>query len=222
MSTSQKVLLSKSLLDLRQILDKELASKYAKKNLEDIQEESKANEGNKTPEVTTPTSTSHISTAYKLPLTFNYHQHQFIFHSDVSENMLRQFHSELEKHKTSIFERYGWRPSLQQRVDIYLNTSLSGFIINKQNNDIMAMITLFDVSDSSEKIYEFEKELSLCVLPQYQRRHIATDLVRLTWNLFAHPTDECWVYVMNSNKSGMFWRKFKQWYPAVNFRLVRP
>ena len=161
---------------------------------------------------------------YKMPLEFIYHNHKFLFidkpNKDCKE--LKLFHSRLDKYKTSIIERYGWRPSIEQRIEIDCNSCLLGFAINDETKDIMAMIALFDTSDSNEKCYDIEKEISLTVLPPFQRRHLATDLVRLAWNLFAHPLNECWVYVLNSRKSGMFWRKFKQWYPSVKFRLVKP
>ena len=163
-------------------------------------------------------------TTYKMPLEFVYHDHKFIFIDKPSKDCkeLVKFHKTLDKYQTSIFERYGWKPSIDSRIEIDCNACLLGFAINDETQDIMAMLTLFDVSDSPEKCYKIEKELSLTVLPPFQRRHIATDLVRLSWNLFAHPIEECWIYVMNSRKSGMFWRKFKQWYPAVKFRLVKP
>ena len=161
---------------------------------------------------------------YKMPLTFQYHEHKFLFVNKPTKDCkeIIKFHKSLEKHQTSIFERYGWRPKLEQRVEIDLSASLLGFAINDETKEVMAMISLFDVSDSPEKVCKIENELSLTVLPPFQRRHLATDLVRLAWNLFAHPKDECWIYVMNSRKSGAFWRKFKQWYPDVKFRLVRP
>eukprot|EP01084_Bolivina_argentea_P172987 299628_1 len=161
-------------------------------------------------------------TIYDMPLSFNYHGHKFIFYSIPSLQKLKTFHTELQKHKISIYERYGWYPNIKQRIKIDLNTCLIGIVINIKNQDIMAMITLYDITKTKTKKYKYEKEISLCVLPQYQRCHIATDLVRLTWCLFADSGEECWVYVMNSTKSGMFWRIFKQWYPTINFRLVRP
>ena len=111
---------------------------------------------------------------------------------------------------------------MKQRIDIDCNSCLIGFAINLETNDIMAQITFFDVSDSKYKKYKFERELSLLTLPPYQRKHIATDLVRLSWSLFANEEEECWIYVMNSNKSALFWRNFKRWYPSIKFRLVRP
>ena len=161
---------------------------------------------------------------YKMPLEFGYHDYRFLFIDKPTKDSkeLMKFHSTLDKYETSLIERYGWRPNIQQRIEIDCNACLLGFAINDETKDIMAMISLFDTSDSPEKCYNIEKEISLTVLPPFQRRHLATDLVRLVWSLFAHPKDECWVYVLNSRKSGMFWRKFKQWYPHVKFRLVKP
>ena len=161
---------------------------------------------------------------YKMPLEFVYHDHKFLFIDKPTKDckQLMKFHETLEKYHTSIVERYGWTPTIKNRIQIDCNACLLGFAINQETKDIMAMISFFDTSDSSEKKYNIEKEISPTVLPPFQRRHIATDLVTLSWNLFAHPLNECWIYVMNSRKSGMFWRKFKQWYPDVKFRLVNP
>eukprot|EP01084_Bolivina_argentea_P130632 230600_1 len=235
MTATTKVLLSKSLMDLRQCLEDEIKSKKMESlaqsvttalSIQPLQRICELQSvKSKTPEISSPTAYAGLSkdiTHYKMPLSFNYHHHKFIFYTNTPQNQLATFHCNLEKHETSITERYGWKPTSKQRVNIDLNASLIGMAINPENSEIMAMITFFDVSDSKTKSCTFEKEMSLCVLPKYQRRHLATDLVRSAWNLFADPHDECWIYVMNSRKSGMFWRKFKQWYPAINFRLVYP
>ena len=91
-----------------------------------------------------------------------------------------------------------------------------------------AQLTLFDCGKRM-------KEVSFAVLPKFQRRRIATDLVRVTWNLFcsshAHlaaavagggRATDTWIYVMNSRKSGAFWRALQLWYPEIKFKLERP
>eukprot|EP01083_Nonionella_stella_P179002 634143_1 len=165
-----------------------------------------------------------VDKTYKMPLEFMYHNKTFVFADSPSKECkeLVSFHKVFDKYQTSIRERYGFAADYPFRMNIDSNACLVVFAIDADNNNVMAMLTLFDVSNSTEAQYKIEKELALVVLPPYQRRHIATDLMRLTWNLFANEKDECWVYVLNSRKSGMFWRKFRQWYPHVRFRLVKP
>ena len=158
-----------------------------------------------------------------MPLVITYHRHKvmFIDKPKSSAELILRFHKDLERHRTAIEERYGWRPTIEQRVDIDANACLIAFALNADNR-VMAQIASFDVSDSPHSKCSREKEISLLVLPSHQRKHLATDLVHLAWDLFADPADECWIYVLNSRKSGMFWRRFKQWYPDVAFRLVKP
>ena len=160
---------------------------------------------------------------YDFPVEFTYHKHKFLFidKPSVDCKQLIMFHKNLENDKISVYERYHWHPSLKERINIDCNACLLGFVMD-DSDETMAMLSLFDVSDSAEKMYETEMEISLCVLPKYQRKHLATDLVKLAWTLFADQSDECWIYVCNSRKSGIFWRKFRQWYAEVNFRLVHP
>ncbi|ETO28661.1 hypothetical protein RFI_08465 [Reticulomyxa filosa] len=75
--------------------------------------------------------------------------------------------------------------------------------------------------DSDRHSKTERKEIALVVFPLFQRQHLATDMVRVTWNLFKFSDNEEWIYVMNSDKSAMFWRSLKQWYPDINFKLVR-
>lgn len=218
-----KIMRSKSLVQLQDLLNSHVVREsYHLLMQKDKAKNSPNNDDDDKKDIDEVPTISHKT--YKMPLEFIYHNHKFLFIDKPTKDCkeLIKFHSSLEKYQTSVIERYGWRPSIEQRIEIDCNACLLGFAINDETKDIMAMIAFYDTSDSPSKYYEIEKEISLVVPPPFQRRHLATDLVRLSWNLFAHPTNECWVYVLNSRKSGMFWRKFKQWYPEVKFRLVKP
>mmetsp|Transcript_12144 Transcript_12144/g.19441 ORF Transcript_12144/g.19441 Transcript_12144/m.19441 type:complete len:238 (+) Transcript_12144:66-779(+) len=231
----RRMIRTESLMDLTQLLEKELIVEavYKDKAAEEIKiaehnehaHDADDNDDDTKIEQNLDNGKIVQTKRYRMPLQFMYHKHRFMWIDNPSVDCkeLISFHATLDKYQTSIFERYGWKPSMKQRIDIDCNACLLGFAVHDETNAIMAMITFFDVSDSPEKLYNVEKEMSLCVLPPFQRRHLATDLVRLAWALFVpDEAKECWIYVMNSMKSGIFWRKFQQWYPDVRFRLVRP
>jgi len=249
-NVSTRVIRSPSIVKLEKLLKGQLlleVTEAVNKTQQEKCKENKENKENENPKalhtILKPSLTDHVENVdidsdvkavepdtcafkhehYRMPLQFLYHKHRFLFmdRACVNKETLRKFHQSLQKFPVSIKERYGWSPTIEQRMAIDLNADLLGVAI-AQDGTAMATITFFDVSDGLTKKYDIEKELSLVVLPTFQRRHIATDLVRLSWNLLADPERECWIYVMNSTKSGAFWRKFKQWYPAVKFRLVRP
>lgn len=220
-----KIMRSKSIMKIERMVHNKLIPNSAA-NAEqkgDDQKEAGAAISNGSSQTKT-LSKSPLYKQYKMPLKFEFHRHSYLYIDTPSKDCkeLLQFHKEFTKHSTAIFERYGWRPKEQDRLNIDMGCCLIGFAINEENGDVMAQIAFFDVSDSPGKKYGREKEVSITVFPTYQRRHLATDLIHVTWDLFADPEDECWVYVMNSRKSGMFWKAFRQWYPQVNFRLVYP
>ncbi|ETO31024.1 hypothetical protein RFI_06097 [Reticulomyxa filosa] len=163
-------------------------------------------------------------------------------------NYVNMYHQALESCPKVTYERYGWQPDFAQRVKIDLSARLLGFVVAdnhiKTNDDqngattgtvIKAQITLFPCAEQNaanmtakksslengKQTITEKREIALVVFPLFQRQHLATDLVRITWNVFKFTANEEWIYVMNSNKSAMFWRSLKQWYPDINFKLVR-
>ncbi len=99
------------------------------------------------------------------------------------------------------------------------NSQVSVEDVEKGRVKVMALLILVQLKP------EWKKELAITVLPPFRRRHLATDLIRVTWILFGEngfEGKETWVYVMNSNKSGALWRRIKQWFPSIRFQVVRP
>ena len=157
---------------------------------------------------------------------------------ETRDKYLTLYHNTLSQRnndmRSTLYERYSWFPDFDERMEWDSVASLIGFVIddsNEKNKDkseskgegesVAAQIILFDIT--SEKGKQLVQEMAIVVLPMYQRRHIGTDLVRLTWTLFAKQNEqELWVYVLNSRNSGQFWRSFKRWYPSVNFKLETP
>ncbi len=93
--------------------------------------------------------------------------------------------------------------------------------VEKGRVKVMALLGLVTLKP------EWKKEVAITVLPPFRRKHLATDLIRVTWIsiLFGEngfEGKEKWVYVMNSNKSGILWKRIKQWFPSIRFQVVRP
>jgi len=182
---------------------------------------------------------SSVKPIYQLPLQFNFHNNTFYFtNSQCNDNnygiLLKEFHTEFENYQESVYDRYGWHPDIATRIKIDNNAVLIGFIINNgnikineknkknvtQNNKnsiskIMGMISLFKYDDK-------RREIAFTVFPPFQRHHLATDLLRVCWELFANQETDQWIYVANCNKSSLFWRNFTQWYPEINLKLIYP
>eukprot|EP01083_Nonionella_stella_P148914 472203_1 len=110
MTDTTKVLLIKSLIDLRQCLEDEIKSKKMESlaqsvttalTIQPLQRicELKSVKS-KTPEISSPTAYAGLSkdiTHYKMPLSFNYHHNKFIFYTKTTQKQLATFICILEK-----------------------------------------------------------------------------------------------------------------------------
>ena len=225
------------------------------------QSESKSNSTSNSTTVTTATSIdSENETKTKIDSNLS-QKNEF-----KTMQLLYSFHKNLEKERKTIYDRYGWYPNIYDRIKFDCSSELIGFIINNDKNNIdgangevMGMIVLIGCEktakltlntnvDNINSNLKVQKEIAIIVLNKYQRHRLATDLVRVTWELFAQDDNDNndnnnnnnndddeestrnvnqivkqeWIYVLNSIKSGAFWRTFKQWYPHVMFKIVRP
>ena len=72
--------------------------------------------------------------------------------------------------------------------------------------------TSFDIG----KNFKHHYEVAAIVLPKFQRQHIATQLMRQTWNKFGN-NDTRWYSMVNSNKSKQFNTSIYKWFPFMNY-----
>ncbi|ETO01687.1 hypothetical protein RFI_35753, partial [Reticulomyxa filosa] len=135
-----------------------------------------------------------------------YHKNEMIFFigtqihekNETLMKHLKKYHETLTKYSEVIYERYGWHPDITKRIDIDIHSYLIGFVINKDENPnaneenvkehdelirIKSQIVLFDCNEPFGQQKNLKKkEVALVVFPNFQRQHLATDMVRVTWN----------------------------------------
>ena len=228
-----KFISTPSIVDIQQLIAKQCGSDITSSSL-DI--ESK-NDDHKSESKSKPKTIKDIKTKYKYPLEITYHKHLYIiFHTtnmskdDIKrmKEYIESYHTLLDDHKEVIYDRYGWKPGKSSRISIDLKSDIIVFVTANDNpKEIMGNLILINCQNEYKNDVNFKGkfvyEMAMCVLPKYQRKHLATDLIHLCWDMLSNKeNNETWIYVLNSLKSGSFFRNFIQWYPHVKFKLVRP